>query len=198
MSTCRLLPVSVALRANCTPVTAVPPVRNSLRTLYSPSTPSVDVPARRVRRMNDLLVSTAVPSVTRFVSPLMAPEAVGQAGLAPDPPMQEAPRCTVAPSYSTTCQATVTVVLFRPTVRVSCSVLVVPVVHGFAPVASSARIVQISSREVELSVLRCESSTKLFVQSTAVSVGVAVGVVLVPLKTAIPRWTDTPASNSTT
>ena len=61
-----------------------------------------------------------------------------------------------------------------------------------------ARTVHISSRAALLSVLRTEVSTKLLVQSTAVSVGVAVGVRLVPLKVAIPRWTDTPASNSAT
>ena len=73
-----------------------------------------------------------------------------------------------------------------------------PLVHGAAPVPRIARTVHISSRAALLSVLRTEVSTKLLVQSTAVSVGVAVGVRLVPLKVAIPRWTDTPASNSAT
>ena len=96
-----LLVVAVSARANCTLVTPVPVARNSARTRYSPSIPAVPVPACRVKRMNDLLVSTPVPSVMRLFRPLVAPAAVAQAGVAPLPPMHavpSAPRCTVAPS----------------------------------------------------------------------------------------------------
>ncbi len=86
-----------------------------------------------------------------------------------------------------------------PSSRASCRLVVVPEVHGAAAaVPSVARICHCSSRALLASALRTERSTKLFVQSTAVSEGAAIGVRPVPLKVAVPRWTATPAANSAT
>src|SRR4029078_5116671 len=114
------------------------------------------------------------------------------------PPMQEVPRCTEAPSIVTICQATVTVVPAVPSLRLSSRLVVVPVVHGEAAVPRMPRIVHCSSLVVLVEVLRTELMTKLFVQSPAENDGAAVGVVLVPVKVAVPRRTDTPAVNSAT
>src|SRR5258705_9993020 len=98
MSTVCPVAVALVVRTNWTPVTAAPVARNSARARYSPSTPAIDAPPVEVIRMNVLVVSTPVPSVTRLLVPLVAPPAVGQDGVAADPPMHEVPRCTVAPS----------------------------------------------------------------------------------------------------
>src|SRR5438874_2450423 len=194
MSRWWLAVVTVRLRRNCTPVTLAPVVRNWVRRVYSPSTPPTAVPPLAVARTNDLLVSTAVPSVIRLFRPAVPPAFVVQLVA---PPMQEMPRCTEAPSIVTTCQATVTVVPAAPSFRES-SRLVVVVVHGEAPVPRIARISHCSSALTAVEVLRTEVRTKLLVQSTEVSDGAAVGVRLVPVKVAVPRCTDTPAVNSTT
>ena len=73
------------------------------------------------------------------------------------------------------------------------------VVHGAAAEPSVARIRHCSSRLLLPFTLRADVSTQLLVQSTAVSVAVWVSPVpLVPLKTVVPRWTETPAANSVT
>ena len=72
-------------------------------------------------------------------------------------------------------------------------------VQGVAAEPSVARILHCSSRVLVLFTLRTDVSTQLLLQSTAVSVGVWVSPVpLVPLKTVVPRWTETPAANSAT
>ena len=96
MSSWWLTVVSVTLRANCTPVTLAPVETNSARIWYSPSSPAMAVPAVEVATMNDLLVSTAVGSVIRLLSPLVPPELVVHPAAVP--PMHEVPRCTDAPS----------------------------------------------------------------------------------------------------
>src|ERR1043166_9160134 len=131
MSRWWLAVVTVRDRRNCTPVTLAPVVRNWARRLYSPSVPAIAVPPRRFTRMNDFVVSTAVPSVIRLFRPAVPPAFVVQFVL---PPMQEVPRCTEAPSIVTTCHATLTVVPATPSFRVSSRLVVVPLVQGDAPV----------------------------------------------------------------
>ena len=87
----------------------------------------------------------------------------------------------------TTCQFTVTVVPASPSSRVISRLVVVPVVQGAAAVPSVARTAHRSSASWTVSVERTEVRRKLFVQSTAVSVGAALGVRLVPVKVVVPR-----------
>jgi hypothetical protein len=97
----------------------------------------------------------------------------------------------------TTCHATVTFSA-APSMRDS-SRLAVVVVQGAAAEPSVARIFHCSSRLLLLFTLRTDVSTKLLVQSTELIAGVWVSPApLVPLSVVVPRWTDTPASNSTT
>jgi hypothetical protein len=97
----------------------------------------------------------------------------------------------------TTCQATVTFSA-APSMRAS-SRLVVAVVHGMAAEPSVARIFHCSSRLLLALTLRTDVSTKLLVQSTELIAGIWVNPApLVPLSVVVPRWTDTPTSNSTT
>src|SRR5205085_1345938 len=139
MSTVWPVAVAFVVRTNWTPVTLAPVDRNSARARYSPSTPPIDAPPLDVMRMNVLLVSTPVPSVTRLVVPLVAPPAVGQDGVAAAPPIHVVPRWTDAPSIVTTCQFTVTVVAARPRPRDRSRLVVVPAVHGAPAVARNAR-----------------------------------------------------------